>query len=71
MKRPHISQELLTLCRGLRKTELHAHLNGSLRDSTLRYEGTASQLSRQRHEEDLHGNETGLALRNDCLSRTG
>lgn len=37
MKRPPISEQQLSFCRGLKKVELHAHLNGSVRDSTLRY----------------------------------
>lgn len=35
MKRPPISEQQLSFCRGLKKIELHAHLNGSVRDSTL------------------------------------
>lgn len=31
------SQEQLAYCQSMPKVELHAHLNGSVRDSTLRY----------------------------------
>lgn len=36
MKRPHISEQQLSFCKRLKKVELHAHLNGSVRASTLR-----------------------------------
>jgi hypothetical protein len=36
MKRPHISEQQLSFCKRLKKIELHAHLNGSVRASTLR-----------------------------------
>ena len=36
MNRPHISEQQLSFCKRLKKIELHAHLNGSVRASTLR-----------------------------------
>eukprot|EP00951_Prasinocladus_malaysianus_P044995 scaffold590822_cov51-Prasinocladus_malaysianus.AAC.1 len=33
---PDIPAELLNFCKALPKVELHAHLNGSLRDATVR-----------------------------------
>ena len=33
-----VSDEDWAWCRALPKVELHAHLNGSVRDQTLRYE---------------------------------
>jgi hypothetical protein len=36
MNRPYISEQQLSFCKRLKKIELHAHLNGSVRASTLR-----------------------------------
>lgn len=38
MNRPHISEQQLSFCKRLKKIELHAHLNGSVRASTLRHD---------------------------------
>lgn len=38
------TQEQLDFCRALPKVELHAHLNGSIRDSTIRWVGPGQML---------------------------
>ena len=42
-KLPSYTEEQLRFCQALPKIELHAHLNGSIRDSTIRY--VIAQLS--------------------------
>ena len=56
------TQEQLQFCRALPKIELHAHLNGSIRDSTIMYELVAP-LPR------LLGSKNGCDLL--CVQRIG
>lgn len=46
-----VSDEDWAWCRALPKVELHAHLNGSVRDQTLRYE--LWECSMQVHDKNL------------------